>query len=73
MGFGLGFNRWSHSVCLPPPLGHMIEDSTAASLFVLPELDRESETKNINLQSPSFSFGGGGGAMELMAVPKKKV
>ncbi|XP_057769680.1 uncharacterized protein LOC130989655 [Salvia miltiorrhiza] len=65
-----GFRRLVHSLAQPAPLATAINHhfSTTLPPFVLPENHDDNNRGSHLLDSPFF-----GGAMELMAVPKRKV
>ncbi|KAH6798479.1 Ribosomal L32p protein family [Perilla frutescens var. frutescens] len=65
-----GFRLLLHSLAQPAPLATAFNNQINITLppFVLPENNDESNRGSHFLDSPFF-----GGAMELMAVPKRKV
>ncbi|XP_047960481.1 uncharacterized protein LOC125205523 [Salvia hispanica] len=65
-----GFRRLAHSLAQPAPLATAINHHFSITLppLVLPENHDENNKGSHFIDSPFF-----GGAMELMAVPKRKV
>lgn len=65
-----GIRRWAHAFAQPAPLGTVINHPINTTLppFVLPE---NHDDNKMGADFPNLPYSGG--AMELMAVPKKKV
>ncbi|XP_048141101.1 uncharacterized protein LOC125316544 isoform X1 [Rhodamnia argentea] len=69
-GSMLGPSRGFQAVARPGPLYNLVSPVVASPPLVLPEHGQLPEDSRVWMDFPRFGIGG---AMELMAVPKKKV